>query len=154
MRIEDPDWLPRASDRIKMMYRYWCSKCRGNALPRRADIDPTELPPGFLPHITIVEVVPDKRRYVYRLVGTKEVELRGQDPTGKSVIEAFFGPSVEDALKCYDTAVITRLPYYDNQPFNSADGHYTDDEDLFLPLSDDGQTINRVLVFGTASSVP
>jgi hypothetical protein len=149
--MDDPEWLSGASDRIKEMYAYWRARCRGDAPPRRADIDPVDFPRGFLPHITIVEVVPDERRYVYRLVGTREVEIRGQDPTGKSVVEAFFGPSVEDALKCYDTAVITRLPFYDSQPFNSADGHFTDDEDLFMPLSDDGQTINRILVFGTVS---
>ena len=154
MQVEDPEWFSRASDRIKAMYRYWRSKCRGDAPPRRADIDPAELPPDFLPHITIVEVVPDERRYVYRLVGTKEVEIRGGDPTGKSVVEAFFGPSKEDALSCYDAAVVSRQPHYDYLPFSSADGHFTDDEDLFMPLSDDGQIINRVLVFGTVSAVP
>lgn len=154
MPSQEPDWLPRATEPIRVMYRYWLSKCRGDAPPRRADIDPIEIPPGFLPHITIVEVVPDARRYVYRLVGTSEVSIRGTDPTGKSVIEAFFGPSLEDALQCYDIPVATRQPHYDAQPFNSADGRFSDDEDLFLPLSDDGITVNRVLVFSTVSPVP
>ena len=152
MPIDDPEWLTGASERIRVMYAYWRAKCRGESPPRRADIDPIELPPDFLPHITIVEAVPDERRYVYRLVGTMEVEIRGSDPTGKSVIEAFFGPSVDDALGCYDAVVSTRLPYYDREPFSLAEGNFSDDEDLFLPLSDDGRTINRVLVFGAVSS--
>jgi hypothetical protein len=154
MLTEEPDWFLRASEPIKLMYRYWLSKCQGDNLPRRADIDPVEMPRGSLPNVTIVEVVPDPRRYVYRLVGTREVEIRGNDPTGKSVPEAFFGPSLEDALHCYDMAVATRRPYYDLQPFNSADGRFSDDEDLFLPLSDDGISVNRILVFGTVSPVP
>jgi hypothetical protein len=53
---------------------------------------------------------------VYRLVGTKEVEIRGRDPTGKSVLDGFFGPSLDDALGCYDTVVRTRRPHYDDDP--------------------------------------
>jgi hypothetical protein len=151
MPMDNPEWLASASERIRVMYAYWRAKCRGNSPPRRADIDPTELPPNFLPHITIVEAVPDERRYVYRLVGTLEVEIRGKDPTGKSVVEAFFGPSLDDALRCYDTVVSTRQPFYDHEPFSFAEGRFSDDEDLFLPLSEDGQTVSRILVFGTVS---
>ena len=95
--MQDPDWLARSSDAIKRMYGYWRSKCAGDRLPPRRAIDPVEIP-RLLPHITIVEVVPDERRYVYRLVGTKEVEIRGRDPTGKSVLDGFFGPSLDDAI--------------------------------------------------------
>lgn len=150
MAIEDPAWLERASADVKAIYRYWVLKHQGDRLPRRADIDPLEFP-RLLPHITMVEVVPDERRYVYRLVGTKDVEIRGQDPTGKSVLDGFFGPSVEDALHCYDTVVTTRRPHYDDEPYVTLDRRYSDDETLFLPLSDDGENVNRILVFATVT---
>lgn len=153
MPLQDPDWLARSSDAVKQMYRYWRSKCIGDRLPRRSDIDPAEIP-RFLPHITIVEVVPDERRYVYRLVGTSEVEIRGRDPTGKSVTEGFFGPSLDDALSCYDRVVATRSPHYDDAPYVTPDGRYSDDETLFLPLSEDGEHVHRILVFGTVSRGP
>lgn len=153
MTIEDPPWLNKASGVICWMYAYWRSKCVGDRLPRRADIDPLDFP-RLLPHITIVEVVPDDRRYVYRLVGTKEVEVRGKDPTGRSVVEGFFGPSLDDALRCYDTAVRTRQPFYDDAPYITPDKRYSDDESLFLPLSDDGVTVNRVMVFATVTPNP
>ena len=149
----DPDWLARSSESVRQIYQYWRSKWDGEGLPRRGAIDPTEIP-RFLPQLTIVEVVPDERRYVYRLVGTKEVEIRGRDPTGKSVLEGFFGPSLEDVLQCYDTVVATRGPFYDDAPYITPDGRFSDDETLFLPLSDDGQAINRILVFGTYSPGP
>ena len=151
--MQDPDWLDRSSDAIKRMYGYWRSKCEGDRLPVRRAIDPVEIP-RFLPQITIVEVVPDARRYVYRLVGTKEVEIRGRDPTGKSVLEGFFGPSLDDALSCYDTVVRTRRPHYDDTPYITPDGRFSDDETLFLPLSEDGEHISRILVFGTFSPGP
>ena len=150
MTIADPEWLERASADVQSIYRYWLSKHQGGRLPRRADIDPLELR-QLMPQITIVEVVPDERRYVYRLVGTKDVEVRGQDPTGKSVLDGFFGPSVEDVLHCYDTVVKTRAPHYDDEPYVTADHRNPNDASLFLPLSDDGENVNRILVFAAGA---
>ena len=143
MPLPDPDWLARSSDDIEQIYRYWRSKCEGDRLPKRSAIDPVDIP-RLLPHITIVEVVPDERRYVYRLVGTKEVEICGRDPTGRSVTEGFFGPSLADALGCYDTVVATRRPHYDDSPYITPDGRFSDDETLFLPLSEDGELVKRI----------
>ena len=151
--MEDPEWLARSSDAIKRMYAYWRSKCNGDRLPPRRAIDPLEIP-RMLSQLTIVEVVPDARRYVYRLVGTTEVKIRGHDPTGKSVAEGFFGPSLEDALGCYDTVVRTRGPLYDDVSFVTPDGRFSDDETLFMPLSEDGVTVSRILVYGTYSADP
>lgn len=153
MLLQEPDWLARSSDAVKQMYRYWRSKCGDDRMPTRSAIDPVDIP-RFLPQITIVEVVPDERRYVYRLVGTKEVDIRGRDPTGKSVLDGFFGPSLDDALGCYDIVVATRAPHYDDAPYVTPDGRFSDDETLFLPLSEDGETVNRILVFGTFSPGP
>lgn len=150
---EKPDWLERAGDNVRQLYSYWCTRCQNGRLPRRADIDPADIP-RLLPYLTIVEVVPDQRRYVYRLVGTKEVEIRGRDPTGKSVAEAFYGPSVEEAHVFYDQAVATARPVYDDSPFIGPDGRYNDDEMLFLPLSDDGQTVTRILLISQSSPTP
>ena len=153
MPLQDPEWLARSSAAIKQVYGYWRSKCEGDRMPRRRDIDPVEIP-RLLPHLTIVEVVPDERRYVYRLVGTKEVEIRGRDPTGKSVLDGFFGPSLDDALSCYDTVVASRRPHYDDSPYVTPNGRFSDDETLFLPLSEDGENVSRILVFGTFSPGP
>src|SRR5262249_10124408 len=79
---------------LEPIYRYWDAKRAGSSMPRRADIDPMELV-RFLPSLMIVDVVADARRYVYRLVGTREVSARGRDPTGRPVGEAFIGSSRE-----------------------------------------------------------
>lgn len=116
-------------------------------MPARADIDPVEMPRQLLPGICIIDVVADERRYVYRLVGTEDVEVRGNDPTGKSVVEGYFGPSAEDALSCYDRVVETRAPILDPTPFTAPSGKWINEETLFLPLSDDGERVNKILVF-------
>ena len=99
------------------LYNYWLAKSGNRTMPARADIDPVEMPKQLLPGICIVDVVADERRYVYRLVGTGEVEVRGNDPTGKSVQEGFFGPSAENALGYYDKVAETRAPLLDPTPF-------------------------------------
>ena len=129
------------------LYQYWLARCGSRPMPARSDIDPVEFPRGTLPGISLVDIVPDDRRYVYRLVGTAEVEVRGQDPTGKSVMEGFFGPSVEDALRCYDQVVATGAPLLDPVPFTTPDGRYVTEETIFLPLSDDGTHVNKVIVY-------
>lgn len=111
------------------------------------------MPSKVLPGICLVDVVQDARRYVYRLVGTGEVEVRGHDPTGKSVKEGFFGPSAEDALACYDRVVSTRAPFLDATPFTSEDGRYVTLDTLFLPLSEDGINVSKILVFSHSESV-
>jgi hypothetical protein len=154
MDVNEPGWLSRASDNTKLIYAHWRARCRGNAPPRRADIDPIDLPRRLLPCITIVEAVPDERRYIYRLVGTREVDVRGSDPTGKSVMERYFGQSLEEALRFYDSVVATRSPAYNPNPYVSADGRFINEENLFLPLSEDGETVNRIVVFSTTSPLP
>lgn len=149
--LAQPAWLATTGPQTQTLYRYWRSKSRDGRLPRRADFDPVDIP-RLLSHLTLVDVVDDARRYVYRLVGTKEVEIRGRDPTGRSVIDGFLGPSVEDALSWYDRTVSERAPQYDNRPFVSTDGRWFGDATIFLPMSDDGARINLILVF--AMSVP
>jgi hypothetical protein len=89
-------------------------------MPARTDIDPIEIPAHLLPGLSIVDVVPDDRRHVYRLVGRVDVEVRGKDPTGQPVIDGHFGHPAEDALSCYDKVVATREPLLDSTPFAAA----------------------------------
>ena len=77
------------------MYRFWLEKCGNCARPARADIDPIEMPKRLLRGICLIDIVTDERRYVYRLVGIGDVEVRGNDPTGKSVLE---GPGFQLAF--------------------------------------------------------
>ena len=129
------------------IYDYWNWKCGTRLMPARSDIDPVDMPRRLLPFINLVDVVTDERRYVYRLVGTGDVEVRGQDPTGKSVLEGFFASCAEDALVCYHRVVATRRPFLDPEPFVAPHGKYVMEETIFLPLSDDEINVNMILVF-------
>ena len=139
------DWQSTCHPDILKVLAYWEGKRRGRLMPSRADIEPLELV-QFLPFICIVDVVDDPRRFVYRLVGTGEVEVRGYDPTGKSVLDGYFAATPEAALKNYEHVRVTRAPFYEKDEFQVVD-RYIGEANLFLPLSDDGDAVNKIMVF-------
>lgn len=128
------------------MVAYWRGKAAGRRMPARGDIDPSELKP-FLPRISLIDVVADERRFVYRLVGTEEVALRGYDPTGKPLGEGFFGPNRELAFKHYGYVVEHRAPFCYRGDFEVEDGLIENEDVVFLPLSEDDDRVNMILLF-------
>ena len=130
---------------IQAVVAYWRRKAGARRMPSRADIDPAELKP-YLARITLVDVVPDARRFVYRLVGTGEVQVRGHDPTGKSVRDGYFAASPDEAMARYERVCNSCAPYYEIDNFQVVD-RYVCEANLFLPLSDDDATVNKILVF-------
>jgi hypothetical protein len=131
---------------IRAMVDYWRQKAGDRRMPRRSDIDPGEVK-AFLPRITLVDVVPDARRFVYRLVGTEDVASRGSDPTGRSVVEAFFAEKAEDSLAYYEYVARYGEPYCFRDEYFAPDGALERQDLIFLPLSEDGETVNMILLF-------
>lgn len=140
-------WRATCSKPISDLLAYWEGKCAGRRMPSRSDIDPAEMIP-FLPSLMLVDVVGDERRFVYRLAGTREVEVRGRDPTGKSVEEAFLGASVGPVLARYEAVRTSGEAHYvgPDQSQKVSD-QFTIEEILRLPLSEDGETVNMIMVF-------
>jgi len=147
-----PDWLLSMPADICAVYHYWDGKRGERRMPSRADIDPIDLKP-FLPSIMLVDVVPDERLYVYRLVGTREVRLRGCDPTGGTVAAHYFGSSAREAMRNYDRVVSSGQPWLDAGACLSADQRFLDLEALFLPLSSDGAEVDKILVYTVQRAV-
>jgi len=131
---------------IRALVDYWRSKAGARRMPRRHDIDPGDLK-AFLSRITLVDVVPDARRFVYRLVGTEEVASRGSDPTGRSVTEAYFAASPEESLQYYEYVAHYGEPYCFRDDYHAPDGALEKQDVIFLPLSEDGETVNMILLF-------
>jgi hypothetical protein len=140
------DFLEHCSPRVASFYRYWDSKRDGRAMPSRADLDPVEMKP-WLPGITLVDVNHDPYSLVYRLVGTKLTELRGRDVTGMTVEEGFIGSSLEDVLENYRLVIEEKQIVYDWDPLPSPDGWFQEPEGILLPLSSDGETVDKVIIF-------
>jgi hypothetical protein len=116
-------------------------------MPARSNIDPVDLKP-ILPVMILIDVVPDPRRYVYRLVGTHEVEMRGSDPTGKPVEEAYYAESAEDTTYYLDRVVRTRQPVLYRGTYQPLSTRTQREDVIFLPLSNDGEAVTMIMVLG------
>lgn len=143
---EVDDRIAASHESVGAIVAYWRKKCGDQRMPRRADIDPFELK-SYLPCITLVDVVPDARRFVYRLVGTHEVAGRGSDPTGLCVSEAFYAESEEAGLATYEYVVRERRPFCFRDPYVTPDNWHEEEDTVYLPLSEDGITVNMILVY-------
>lgn len=132
---------------VREIHGYWDGKRGNRRMPSRADLDPAEMIP-FLPNLLLLDVVSQAPlELTYRLVGTREVEVRGSDPTGRSVTDAFYCRSREAALANYQMVIDLRQPIFDADIRNSPFSRLSDCGSIFLPLSNDDRTVNKVLVY-------
>ena len=132
---------------MALFYDYWNRKRGRRRMPARCDLDPVDMK-HHLPGVMLVEVVPDAREFVYRLVGTREATMRGRDPTGKSVPEEFFADSAESAFRCYRKVVAEGAPLVSkNRDFMTPDGRFGREHSVLLPLSDDQVHVSMILVY-------
>jgi hypothetical protein len=124
---------------------YWLAKRRNRAMPRRAEIDPTEIPRKVLPNLQIIEVLDGGARFRYRLVGTALVEAYGRDFTGRIADELFPDDRLNFVQSIYRTVCDSKLPFFSRNKY-----HTPKDLELFslrihMPLSDDGMTVSHIL---------
>jgi hypothetical protein len=138
---------PITDARLQSALTYWQRQSAGKAMPRRADIDPTDIP-KLLRHVMLVEVLACGR-YRYRLIGTENDEAHGVNATGRYLDEVLPGPEYRThVLDLYDECVRTRRALYSECFFISPQQRAPERHRkvLFLPLSDDSETVNQVLV--------
>jgi hypothetical protein len=133
------------SDALRGLHEYWQSKLDGRPMPRRADIDPTEIPP-LLSHVALIGVEEEPRRLFFRLIGTHITGSLGRDSTGRYFDEVYEGPMLEDLLRLYGIVLQSKSPVRHVGKALYSDKKHRDYESVHLPLSDDGRTVNIILV--------
>jgi hypothetical protein len=135
---------PRDAD-LRALYEYW-DKIRGDrAMPRRADIDPSDIP-KLLPHIIMFGVGPEGGDYTARLVGEEVVRFVGQNITGRPAGSSMAPRAAEMMIKILDAVATERVPKFRaGKAHWHKDKTYRDFEASFLPLSSDGETVNIIL---------
>jgi len=148
--LGDPGFLEETSDLIREIFHYWNNRRGTRAMPSRRDFDPVDLP-AHLPGILLIDVEGVDEagigRYRYRVVGTAEVANRGHDPTGKPVVEGYFGPNKADVLGDYEAVRLGRTFLYEPLQFVTEDHRTVDEYSIVLPFSEDGRTVSQIMVF-------
>jgi len=142
----DPDNL---ASPFREFREYWTSKCAGRAMPRRADVDPLELPRPYMPYLSIIEVLPDTDDFRFRVIGTGITERLGRDSTGRTVREVYAAADRESRewmLEAYQAVVTHKRPVLKRGTLRMVQKDFVDFEALHLPLSEDGERVS--MLFG------
>jgi hypothetical protein len=140
--------FPHLGDpRLGEIFRYWLSKRRDGALPRRADIRPGELG-AVIRHINLIDVIREPGRplqFRHRLMGTGITDWLGQDLTGKLVDEASYGPAAGAIVESLGRIVGTAQPHHRLAPLDSINRKFALAESVELPLAGETQDVTMIL---------
>jgi hypothetical protein len=75
--------------------------------------------------------------------------MRGHDPTGKRVAEAYYGKSADLVTACYRRVVETCQPFLDEDCFHLPGQEWSPAASIYLPLSNDGARVSMILVYSS-----
>jgi hypothetical protein len=134
---------------LKRMVAIWDDKRAGRDWPLRTDFDPLEFwfAVGYVSLID-VRLEAGRRRYFFRLDGTRQVDLFGVDFTGKFLDQVYDAASLPLAEASYGAAVEQGEPqYYVRQvEFHERPIQY---EIVILPLSRTGAAVDMLMTVVT-----
>lgn len=135
-----------AKPEIIALYDYWRSKAPvDGTLPGRKHIDPLDIP-KLLPHIWLVDVVDDPRRFRVRLLGTALVAIGTPLKVGEFILDRLLPEQRAASLAEFESVVQSREPLWYRGPVNLRHGTYVHEvERIFLPLAADGRHVDMLL---------
>lgn len=134
------------------LFDYW-RRCAGSrVMPSRADINPAHIP-ALLPGVSIIDAGDKSDRLIYRLAGTRLREIYGIEVTGKNVFELEFGEKRAYWQAAYRRVMEERAPMQGAIKGPVAQRDHVVLFWLRLPLSGDGEKVNKILCYDTALPV-
>ena len=130
-------------------YDYWRSKCRGDRLPSRADIEASEMH-EHLPMVTLTELAPPQnadaeQRFYFRLAGTGFWRFYESEIQGRYVDELPIGCRADYWHRVLNMVVDQRRPFHGVTKPQTPVGSHMVQFWVRLPLSDDGVTVDTIL---------
>jgi hypothetical protein len=155
-------------ERLQRLYRYWQEKCAGRLFPDRADIDPLDFNYllGYVTMVDIIEVDQSpsptgrplagqeanpatsaiaRRRYYFRLDGSRLAEISGTDYTGRYLDELPWPDYVDFIRWTYDEVQRRKRPL-GYRRHGDIDQHTFDEETIILPLGAGHGQVEKLLV--------
>jgi hypothetical protein len=138
--------LGRASNETRRVFDLWQQAGQAAGLPKLAAFPLTTIA-DLEPSMLVVEVLEAEHDYRYRSCGWREREVRGQDPTGRTVRQSHQGEILEFVLENYDRVVTAGDGLLDLSVDINSDKRFVATEVLFLPFSEVGVAVTDILVY-------
>jgi hypothetical protein len=135
---------------LKRMVAFWDQKRAGRDWPLRRDLDPLEFwfAVGYVSVIDVRYSEEGRRRYFFRLDGTRQVDLFGVDFTGKFLDQVYDAASLPLAEASYGAAVEQGEPQYHVRQVDFH-GRPIEYEVVILPLSRTGAAVDMLMTVVT-----
>jgi hypothetical protein len=126
---------------------YWHRRRQetGRFAPSWRDIDLLALPARLIPRICVVDVMPEGPDFRYRFWGTGVTGLHSYDLTGRSVLDLVPAYYARCVWQQYRAVLDTRRPLGFLTEMPKPNGLLTYYAAIRMPLSGDGETIDRVM---------
>ena len=134
----------------------WREHANGRAMPSRTDLSPRVLS-GLLRNTALLRVLDGGKEFETRISGDALVTAQGVSFQGKTTAEIdLMLPGYGSVLNSvYRYVTRTAKPAaYRGWYVREADGHSLYHESIVLPLSDDGRTVDHLLVVGAFAKQP
>lgn len=130
---------------LRALYDYW-NRLRGTLpSPPRSAVKPSDIP-SLLPHLKILELIDGGASCRVRLAGTAVAEHYERSTTGEIQDDSSQSLIVKRNLQAIRWIAKEHKPltcYWDTQAIRSFD--YRSSEIIWLPLSNDGRTVDQVI---------
>jgi hypothetical protein len=130
---------------VALGLKIWREAKIDGSLPSREDFDPLRMPPRLLPHILLIDVIQEPKVQIrWRLVGTYITGRVGRDMTGQIWDEIYEGSVLDEMSKAPLWALEHHAPIRAVGAAPMEDKGFLTSENLFAPLSMDGETVNML----------
>lgn len=128
---------------LKDFARYWLSRRNGRSMPRKADIDPIDIP-WALPRIFMIARGPNGR-FVYHLVGGETDRMLGGHTKGKTADQVFEASYARFTEERWERAARERLICFNGSFHVTVDNLPRLARRVLLPVSEDGAGVDFLL---------
>ena len=131
--------------KLRRLYEYWDGKRNGRRMPSRADFDPVDMT-FVIGNVILVDVLDGTPlRFSIRLHGTNLSQRAGYELTGK-MLDDLPVPEYRALAQRSFTEVATTGEMIHGKRDRIFNGRFARYETVIMPLSDDGERVNRLLV--------
>lgn len=123
----------------------WQTARQGRSMPSRQDLTP-QLLRQHLGWLHMLDVIDEPLNFRFRLYGSRIADVLGHDATGKLLSEAFHGDFFDAVLPAFQDLVHDKRPLMLKSTGGGANKEFLPVTSLMLPLSDDDDRVDVVLV--------
>ena len=139
--VEDAEEIHDPEQRA--IYGYWLDLRRDRTAPDYKDFDVVDVPRGVLPHIFLLEYLPDEVDFLHRVVGSEIDEGNGFSASGKT-LKTFDAVRRSDLIQTLQESLFAMRPVFSESKYYGHDPKGESIHRLSLPLMRDGKPTHLV----------